>query len=69
LHWEEHLNLIRIMNPNDWLKVLKVALEIFGGKKIGLAGLPDNQEMREHMLRSRMQDLLRKNINACIKEF
>jgi hypothetical protein len=69
LHWEEHLNLIRIMHPNDWLKVLKVALEIFGGKKIGLSGLPDNSEMRETMLRSRMQDLLRQNINACIKEF
>ena len=41
LHWEEHLNLIRIMHPNDWLKVLRAALDIFFGKKVGLAGLPD----------------------------
>ena len=69
IHWEEHLSLIRIMNPNDWLKVLKAALDIFFGKKVGLAGLPDSKEQREIMLRSRMKDLLRQNINACIKEF
>jgi hypothetical protein len=57
------------MNPNDWLKVLKAALDIFFGKKVGLAGLPDSKEQREIMLRSRMKDLLRQNINACIKEF
>jgi len=32
LTWEEQLHLTRILNPNDWLKVLRAALEIFNGK-------------------------------------
>jgi len=51
--------LIRVLNPNDWLKVLRAALDIFSGKKVGLAGLPDSREQREVMLRSKMKDLLR----------
>ena len=41
LHWEEYLDLIRQVNPDDWLKVLRVALDIYTGKMAGLAGLPD----------------------------
>ena len=41
LHWEEKLDLIRRENPGDWLKVLRAALDIFNGKMVGLAGLPD----------------------------
>jgi hypothetical protein len=41
IHWEEYLDLIRKTNPDDWLKVLRAALEIFNGKMVGLAGLPD----------------------------
>lgn len=41
LHWEEYLDLIRRTNPGDWLKVLRAALDIFNGKRVGLAGLPD----------------------------
>ena len=66
LHWEEYLDLIRRTNPGDWLKVLRAALDIFNGKKTGLAGLPDQKEAREHQLRERMKDLLRENIDACI---
>ncbi len=35
------MDLIRRTNPDDWLKVLRAALEIFNGKMVGLAGLPD----------------------------
>ena len=41
LHWEEYLDLIRRMNPDDWLKVLRASLDIFRGKMVGLGGLPD----------------------------
>jgi hypothetical protein len=68
IHWEEYLDLIRRTSP-DFLKVLKAALDIFNGKMIGLAGLPDQKEKREQLMRERMKDLLRQNINACIKEF
>jgi hypothetical protein len=40
IHWEEYLDLLRRTSP-DFLKVLKAALDIFNGKMIGLAGLPD----------------------------
>ena len=46
-------------NPDDWLKVLRAALEIFNGRMVGLAGLPDSREKREKLLRERMKDLLR----------
>jgi len=36
---------------------------------VGLAGLPDQKEKRERLLRERMKDLLRANIHACIREF
>jgi len=69
LHWEEFLDLTRRTNQNDWLKVLRAALDIFNGKMVGLAGLPDQSEARESQLKERMKDLLRENIDACIKEF
>lgn len=40
-YWEEQLNVIRRAFPNDWLKVLRAALDIYSGKMVGLAGLPD----------------------------
>jgi hypothetical protein len=61
--------LIRRTNPDDWLKVLRAALEIFNGKMVGLAGLPDDKLKREALLRQRMKDLLKENIDACIREF
>ena len=70
IHWEEYLDMIRKMNPpDDWLHVLRAALEIYSGKMVGLAGLPDMKERREVMLRERMKDLLRENIDAVIREF
>lgn len=56
-------------DPNDWLKVLRAALEIFSGKIIGLAGLPDQKEKREQLLRQHMKDLLRNNMANCIRDF
>lgn len=58
IHWEEYLDLIRHTSP-DFLKVLKAALDIFSGRMIGLAGLPDQKEKREELMRERMKDLLR----------
>ena len=63
------MDLIRRKNPDDWLKVLRAAVDIFNGKMVGLAGLPDQAEAREYYLRESMKDLLRENIDACIKEF
>jgi hypothetical protein len=40
-HWEDYLELIREMYPDDWLKVLRASLDIFRGKMVGLGGLPD----------------------------
>lgn len=57
------------MHPDDWLKVLRAALDIYCGRMTGLAGLPDQREKREVMLRERMKDLLKENIDACIQEF
>jgi predicted HicB family RNase H-like nuclease len=56
-------------DPNDWLKVLRAALEIFSGQIIGLAGLPDQKEKREQLLRQHMKDLLRNNMANCIRDF
>ena len=69
IHWEEFLNLIKQTNPGDWLKVLRAALDIFSGKIRGLAGIPDQKDIREHKLQERMKELLRENIDDCIKEF
>lgn len=68
-HWEEYLEMIKKTHPDDWLKVLRAALDIYNGKMVGLAGLPDQKEKREVILRERMKDLLKDNIDACIKEF
>lgn len=44
-HWEEYIDLVR-RTADDISKVLSLALDIFTCKKIGLAGLPDQQEAR-----------------------
>ena len=41
VHWEEFIDLIRLQSPDDWLKLLRTALEIYNGKMVGLSGLPD----------------------------
>ena len=72
LHFEEKLDLIRKTNQDvdhQWLMVLRAALDIYNGKLIGLAGIPDHKETREQMLRDEMKDLLRENIGSCIREF
>lgn len=46
IHWEEYLDFVDKTNPNEWLKVLRAALEVFNGKIVGLAGLPDSVEKR-----------------------
>lgn len=69
MKWDDYLDLIRKSNPDDWLKVLRAALDIYNGKMTGLAGLPDQVEERQSMLREKMKNLLRENIDACIREF
>lgn len=50
--------------------VLKAALEIYNGTRlIGLAGIPDHKDTREALMREEMKDLLRENIDSCIREF
>jgi hypothetical protein len=63
--------LIRKTNQEEeqWLMILRAALDIYNGKLIGLAGIPDQKETREQMLRDEMRELLRENIDSCIKEF
>ena len=71
-NWEDYLDLIRKTNQEkeqQWLMILRAALDIYNGKLIGLAGIPDHKETREQMLRDEMKDLLRENIDSCIKEF
>ena len=36
---------------------------------VGLAGLPDEVEAREHVLREHMKELLHRNLDTCIKDF
>jgi hypothetical protein len=49
--------------------LLRAALEIFSGKLIGLAGLPDSKEAREQLLKMHMKEILKANAQACITEF
>lgn len=65
------MDLIRMTNAEGdcWLMLLRAALDIYNGRLIGLAGIPDHKETREHMLREEMKELLRENIDSCIKEF
>jgi hypothetical protein len=49
--------------------VLRAAVDIYNGKLIGLAGIPEYKETREQMLRDEMKDLVRENIGSCIREF
>ena len=67
-HWEEYLDIIRKTNQDNdcWLMLLRAALDIYNGKLIGLAGIPDHKETREHMLRQQMKELLNENIDSCI---
>ena len=62
IHWEEYLTKIRLTDPNDWLKVLRAAHEIYRGKIVGLAGLPDEGQKRAVVLRESMKELLKENI-------
>lgn len=43
VHWTEYLKLIKAIHHDDWLRVLRAALDIYSGKMIGLSGLPDEQ--------------------------
>jgi hypothetical protein len=46
VNWEEFIDLIK-RTSSDFTKVLRCALDIYNGKLIGLAGLPDQKEKRE----------------------
>jgi hypothetical protein len=59
IHWSEYLELIKRTNPDDWLKVLRASIDIYRGKMVGLAGLPDEKYAREELLRESMKELLR----------
>lgn len=60
--WHEQLDHLRADRSNDWLGVLKLAMEIFNGDQRGYALLPDLKEEREARLGPYMRDLIHQSI-------
>jgi len=54
---------------NNWLSILKLALEIYNGDLRGYANVPDEKEVREQNLKGYMQDLVKSNIETVILKF
>jgi len=46
--------------------VLKKALDIYNGELKGFAGVPDEKEIREGLLKTYMKDLLKTTIESII---
>ena len=51
--WEENLGTLDqgLMHGNNWIDIFTKALEIFMGKVKGLRGVPDDDELRCHMMK------------------
>ena len=60
--WKEYLDHIKFTENNDWLNVLKVALEIYNGETKGFAKVPDEKEIREGILKGFMKDMIKESI-------
>ena len=54
---------------NNWLSILKLALEIYNGDLRGYANVPDEKEVREKNLKGYMEDLVKSNIETVILKF
>jgi hypothetical protein len=65
VHWDDYLEEVKEASNND---LLMCALDIYNGKIVGLAGLPDIAEKRQILVGDRMHELIKLNVNACIKQ-
>lgn len=64
--WKEYLDHIKFKENYDWLTVLKVALEIYNGETKGYTKVPDEKEVREKILKSFMQDMIKDSVQQVI---
>jgi len=60
--WKEYIEHIKFKENYDWLKVLKVALEIYNGDIKGYAKVPDEKEAREGLLQGVMKEMIKESI-------
>lgn len=66
--WKEYIEYLK-SSGQDWLTVLKVALEIYNGDLKGYAKVPDEKEIREYVLKGYLKDLLKSSIETVIIQF
>ena len=66
--WKEYLEHM-IQENNNWLSILKLALEIYNGDLKGYALVADEKEVREQNLKNYMEDLVKSTIETVILKF
>lgn len=64
--WNEHLKRRSKANKNEWISLLREALDIFKGNVKGFAGVSDEDEIREGMMKMNMKNLLRETLSLII---
>jgi len=64
--WKETMDKLVHKQGEDWLTVLKAALEIFTGDMKGFAMLPAAKEQRQAFMRDYMKNLLTNSIKTVI---
>lgn len=67
--WKEYLDYLKFKENQDWLQVLKVALEIYTGELKGYTKVPDEKEMREGILLSFMKDQIKDSVNQVLYKY
>ena len=67
--WKEYLDYLKQRENQDWLTVLKVALEIYTGDLKGYAKVPDEKEIREGLLKSLMMDMIKDSITQVLLKY
>lgn len=61
-NWKEYIDYIKFKENQDWLTVLKVALEIYNGELKGYSKVPDEKEVREKIMKPFMKDMIKDSI-------
>lgn len=64
-NWYDFLQ--KLKDKQDWLIVLKIALEIYQGHIKGFQGVPIEQDEREMSLRNKMRHLIEEGITTMIE--
>ena len=64
--WDEYLDRVAKYNKNDWVKLLRAALDIYKGKLKGLAEVPEEEEIREGVLKVYLKGVLKESISRII---